>query len=554
MLVGNMLSWTPGAAQSRVANSFTITATTSAGGTKTQSWTVTPTGTVTVSVIDTFWTSTGPQMDPGGCALCAAVVPNADGSYTVISGSNTAPGIVTIPNVPGGYYWLAVSHNLANDITAGFWTSSSTVDLGRDISGSLMTETTAQNTTFDFNIAGLDPTSSPSLVAVSTPNFAIGVDSEATTASGTTTIGGTTDWSKVDTVFLRQYEPTSLGSLNFLTLGPAFTLTNPGYIDGATNTITETLQPSQQTSLDLSVPGSQWVSLLNGNLGPSAAQVSGSWLSITAEPFVTGRNESPVSSLTPNVALVTDPQQTSGLLALPADFCLSGSILGLQPIGESAILTDQDFGALDYGDPYPPSWTRAVAFCQVAAVSFPVMGSSITSFPFTLPFGVVVPPSSSPSLAPLAEPVQNPTVNGGSLFTVSSVDTTAITLSWSAPAGAAPAGYRILLYTETSMPNSVSLASAGTFDTAQTTVTLPPLTPGQTYVFVITTVVDAATNMETSPYRSALPAGFASVISAPVTIDSGAMAPTVHGDAKAFAELFRQKGKPFTTRFASGSR
>jgi len=552
-LVGNQLNWTPDAAQSRVANSFTITATTSSGGTKTQSWTVTPTGTITVSVIDTFWTSTGPQTNPGGCALCAAVVPNADGSYTVIPGSNTAPGTVTIPNVPGGYYWLAVSHNLADDITAGFWTSSSTVDLGRDISGSLTAGTTSQNTIFDFNIGGLDPTSSPSLVAVSTPNFVMSADSDATTASGTTTIDGTEDWSKVDTVFLRQYEPASLGSLNFLTLGPALTLTNPGYIDGATNTIAETLQPSPQTSLDLSVPGSQWASLLNGNLGPSAAQVLGSWLSVTAEPFITGRNESP-DTLAPNVALVTDPLPTVGLLGSPIDFCLDGALLGLPPIGESAILTDQDFGALNYGDPYPSSWTRAVEFCQAATVSFPVMGSSITSFPFPLPFGVAVPPSSSPSLAPLAEPVRNPTVNGGSLFTVSSVDTTAITLSWSAPAGAAPAGYRILLYTEISMPNSVALASAGTFGTAQTSVTLPPLMAGQTYIFIITTVADAATNMETSPYRSALPAGFASVISAPVTIDSGAMAPAVHGDAQAFQQLFRQKGKPFMTRFASGSR
>jgi len=550
-LVGGLLSWTPAAAQSRVANSFRVTATTSSGGAATQSWTVTPTGTITVDVINTFWTSTGPQMVPGGCSVCVAVVPNADGSYTVISGTSTAPGVVTIPNVPAGYYWLATARNLTSAISAALWTSSSTVDLGRDISGSLIAGTTAQNTTFDFNIGGLDPTSSPSVVAVSTPNFAVRPAADATAVSGTTTIGGTADWSKVDTVFLTQDDPVSLESLNFLALGPALTLTNPGYVNGATNTVSETLQPSPQTSVDLSVPGSQWASLLNGNLGPSAAQIQGSWLSVIAEPFITGRNESP-DTLAPNVALVTDPLPTFGLLGSPLDFCLDGALLGLPPIGESAILTDQDFGALDYGDPFPSSWTRAVEFCQVASVSLPITGSSITSFLFPLSFGVAVPPSSSPSLAPLAEPVQNPTVNGASLFAASTVNTTAIALSWSAPAGAAPAGYRILLYTVTVMPNSVGIGSAGTFGTAQTTVTLPPLTPGETYVFVITTVADAAANLETSPYRSALPTGSASVISAPVTISSGAMAPAVHGDAKAFAELFRQKGKPFAARFASG--
>jgi hypothetical protein len=440
---------------------------------------------------------------------------------------------------------------LTDSIASGFWTSSSAVDLGRDISGSLMTGTTAaQNTTFDFNIGGLDPTSSPSVVAVSTPNFALRPASDATTVSGTTTIGGTADWSKIDTVFLTQYEPVSLESLNFLALGPALTLTNPGYVNGGTNTVSETLQASPQTSFSLSVPGSQWASLLNSNLGPSAAQVFGSWLSVSAEPFITGRNKSP-GSFEPNVALVTDPQLNFGLLGMPVDFCLDGSIPGPPPIGESAILTDQDFGTLSYGDPFPSSWTPAVAFCEVAMVSFPVTGSSITSFAVPLPLGVAVPTSSSPSLAPLAEPVQNPTVNGASLFTASTVDTTAITLSWSAPASAAPAGYRILLYTETAMPDGVGIGSAGTFGTAQATVTLPPLTPGQTYIFVITTVADAAANMETSPYRSALPTGFASVLSAPVTISSGATTPAIHGDAKAFAELFRQKGKPFRTRFAS---
>lgn len=50
-LTGNAVSWTPTAPQSRTSNSFTVTAKTASGGTATQSWTVSPTGIVTVNWI-----------------------------------------------------------------------------------------------------------------------------------------------------------------------------------------------------------------------------------------------------------------------------------------------------------------------------------------------------------------------------------------------------------------------------------------------------------------------------------------------------------------------
>jgi Fibronectin type III domain len=553
MLSGDTLSWTPTAAQSRVANSFSVTATSTSGGVATQSWAVTPTGTITINLTSTLWTSTGPQAIHGVCNACAAVVPNEDGSYTVISGSNTAPGTVTIPNVPGGYYWLASGLNLTTVFDA-FWTSSSTIDLGRDFADSPTPATTEQTTAFDFNIEGLDPTPTPSVVSISMPSVALSPAANATTVSGTASFTSNQDWSKVDTVFLTQYEPASLAPLNFLTLGPALTLTPPGYVNGATNTVTETLQPSPETSVNVSVPGSQWASMFSGNIAPSSAQVQGSSLSVTAEPFVTGRNESP-DLVGPNVPLVTDPQLSLDSLQFPRDLCLGGSafVLGVPALGEPAIVTDQDFGTLSYGDPFPSSWTRAVAFCEYATVPFPIPGSSIDLFLFELTSGVAVAPSSSPSLAPLAEPVQNPTVNGASLFTASTVNTTAITLSWSAPEGMAPAGYRVSLFTETATANTLTIVGAGSFFTAKDTVTVLPLTAGQTYIFTITTIVDAAANMETSPYRSALPTGFASVISAPVTISSGAMTPAVHGDAELLSKLFQQKGKPLQIGVAQHS-
>ena len=52
---GTSLTWTPTPSESRVANAFTVTATTAAGGVETQSWSVTPNGTIQISDIDMYW-------------------------------------------------------------------------------------------------------------------------------------------------------------------------------------------------------------------------------------------------------------------------------------------------------------------------------------------------------------------------------------------------------------------------------------------------------------------------------------------------------------------
>jgi hypothetical protein len=539
-LAGGALSWTPAAAQSRVSNMFTVTATTTSGGTATQSWTVTPSGTITVNLINTFWTASGPQQIAGSFSVGAAVVPNEDGSVIVIAGSFTAPGVFSITGVPAGYFWLTTGINLTNIFDA-FWTSSSTIDLGKDIPGAQTALTTEQNTTFNFDIGGLDPLAAPGPVAVSTPTFLMSPATEATSVSGTTTVDSETDWSKVDTVFLLQYGSSSTQPLNFWALGPALIVSNPGYTNGGTNTLTGTLQASPQASLNLSVPGSEWASLFK-NVGPSVAQDAGSWFSVSAEPFITGRNQSP-NLLAQGLPLVTASVGVTGPSVLFPNFCLNGTEPGGSITDEPPIVNDENFGTVNYGDQFPDSWTRAVAFCQDAEVQLSVAGSPGTSFPMVLPFGVAVAPSSSPSLAPLAEPVLNPTVNGANLFMESTSNSTAVTLSWSAPQGTAPFGYRIAVLAQTPIANGVQYAVAGEFGTAKTSATLPPLTAGQAYVFVITTAVDAAANMETSPWRSALPTGFANVISAPVTISSSATTPAIHGNAKVFADLFRHQGK-----------
>jgi hypothetical protein len=118
--------------------------------------------------------------------------------------------------------------------------------------------------------------------------------------------------------------------------------------------------------------------------------------------------------------------------------------------------------------------------------------------------------------------VQNPTINGKSLFVTGTIGGTGVTLSWTAASGAPPTGYKITEFaTDTTLQNAQTYALRTFFYTAKTSVVLPPLQAGQTYVFLITAVLDGAANFETHPNRSELPTAAVSVVSAPITVSTG---------------------------------
>jgi hypothetical protein len=129
-------------------------------------------------------------------------------------------------------------------------------------------------TTFDFNLSGLDSATAPTSVEFATAGSFLPPFLYDPTGSPTLSeifgYDSNLDWSKINTAFLLQYEPVSLGSLNNLVLGPELTLSNLALTNGATNAISATLQPSPQAALSLSVTGSQWAALF-ANAGPAPA-------------------------------------------------------------------------------------------------------------------------------------------------------------------------------------------------------------------------------------------------------------------------------------------
>jgi len=357
------------------------------------------------------------------------------------------------------------------------------------------------------------------------------------TLSQSLAFGSNIDWSQIKTGFLMQYEPSTLGPLNNFVLGPAATISDLALINGTTNAITETLQPSLQTALSVNVPGSQWAGLFT-NASTAAPTQYASGLSVIAEPYVTGTDT--VGGLG-NLTLAGTALQMSGF---GFGFQIFGGCdSGFPFIGndtQPAILTDQDLATLQYGDPFPAPWTRALSFCQEAIVPIPLPDGSST-VNYALVNETRVDPTHA-SFAPIIRPVQAPTINSGDLFTTTMLNTTTPTLAWSAPSGAAPYGYRVQLYTSVTLSGgTVIYAPAGTYSTAKTSLALLPLTAGKTYVFSIITLANAGGNIETSFFRSALPTGLASVISGPVPISSGAPTVTIRGNAKVVRQLSQGK-------------
>jgi hypothetical protein len=543
-LSGNAVNWTPAASQSRLANSFTVTATTSEGGTATQSWAVSPSGTVTVSTVNTEWTPNGQVLEYISPIEVAAYLVNSDGSLTVYPGTMVSPALFQIPGVPAGYYWLALGP-LTSSFYNSYWTSASSFDGGFDVAGAGTPFTSnAQTTEFNFTLSGLAPGQPGGTVVFSTDSLGLQpvdfpVPNGATTLNvlfSSDLIDRTVDWSQISSAFLMQYSPESVGPLNLLTLGPELTLSDLSFVDGGTNAITATLAAGPPVALNLTVPGTQWAPLFS-NAGPGTIAASSSWLAVSPEPYVTGVNVTP-NLLGPGLPYAFPvPSPIGAGSSLPSGNCVASQ--PFLPFGQGAILTDQTLGTLSYNDPFPSTWTRALSFCQAGTVTIPFGTSLSSSFPMNVVDGESIPPAST-SLAPLVAQVQNPMLNGASLFTAASMTSGPITLNWNAPATGAPFGYVVSPIVVVQNTNGFELLGLGSYHTAKTSITLPPLAANTTAIFLITALVDGTANMETSPLRSSLPTAFSTVVSAAFNILPGASSNAAHGDA----DFLKRLSKP----------
>jgi hypothetical protein len=495
-LQDNKLSWTPTAAQARVANTFSITAITSSGGKATQAWSVTPTGTVRGKYMDTFWYSNGSLDKPhdlsqSQCSWCSfsALVPQPDGSLQMLPGTGKTDGTFEIPNVPGGYYWLQIS----SQPQQMFWTSSSTFDLGRDFVGKPSIPVSA---VLAFDLVGLSPWREGDSLSIFNLNTATKVNLITAPLVGSSIFNGSEslnipviDPEKGDRSYILQFEPLT-PPLAGQSLRASLYLPDLAVNGSSTTHVTGTLTSNLHT-LELQTQRSEWVSLFNG-ASPSAAVPYIFRSDLSVQPLTADR------FAPPRVALVRlDPQS----------------------IGTTS---DWNYGALDYTDPFPPEWLRVFSIDEIAVTQIPLPDTNAT-FSFLVSAGHQVPYVSSFAIAPVMSPVRNATVNGMSLQSGATANSRSLTLRWSPPDGLSTYGYVIQTYRLTSSSQGTKYYEGplATLCTAETYIVVPSglLSSGNTYLFRIQARSDALANMQTSPFRSRFPIAYADSVSGPVSID-----------------------------------
>ncbi|HET7107852.1 MAG TPA: fibronectin type III domain-containing protein [Candidatus Acidoferrum sp.] len=538
-LAGSTVTWTPTHAESRVGNAFTVRATTATGGSATQTWNVTPNGNINITDVVTHWGSAGPnnvpRVWPAGALYPAALVPQADGSLLRMGGAVSPDGTFGIPNVPGGYVWLQVGP------FTYYWIATSDFDFGEDLIGMPVSGVQpATTTTFNYSISGLEPapvgayltvqSESNAFVALPFPQFLSPVATSLNTSLPVTSV---IDWSQITTLFIGEYESTSGGGFTGYTLGPSETLTGLTITDGATNNITATLSPSPAATVPLNIQGTSWASVAGG-IGPGVSGPGSSNYFLYAQPYLadrlgaifsTGINGPPFTMLLPAPAqpvfLTTNAFGPCGSSTFPQG-------LPAPTFSLPAIVTDVDYGTLSYGDPFPAAWQRLLEYCQVTAVNLPRPNSTVTDTFLVANRQTTAVPTGP--VKPIVSPVQNPMINGESLFQTATLNTTSVNLSWTAPASGQPFGYYVNVYELATLLNDATeqYIAVGRFGTAKTSVQVPFLSAGNTYVFMITSETDGIAKMETNPLRAQAPNGEAAVVSAPFVIATGATTMAKH--------------------------
>jgi hypothetical protein len=354
----------------------------------------------------------------------------------------------------------------------------------------------------------LDAVPASGLLQVDTPEsvaplFRSSTNAGSTTAGGAVVIGSNLDFSVIKNAFVRQYEPASFGPLNGYVLGPELTLSNLSLTTGGHNTISGALNPTVPASINLSVQGSAWIPLFD-HVAPTTPTITGGGFYLSVQPYIAAAGTN--VSLSNPIDLIWPKANSS------SSFFTSSACSANPPL-----TTDVEAGMVQYGDPFPAAWRRTFHVCQTASVAVPVPGGTTQSINLTNSQTTSLPTA---TVQPLLSPVQNPKINGADLFTAGTINGTAVTLSWDPPAIGTPFGYNVAIMSTTTFPNgTVGYFSSTTLGTAKTSMTLPPdlLRSGQTYLFVITSLADGRSNMETSPHRSSLPTASADVISAPIT-------------------------------------
>lgn len=493
-LSGNVLQWTIAKDQERQAFAFDLQATDTFGASVAQTWTVNATGTITGVRTFTYHPMSGAtRMVPADLttATLAAWVPDGAGGFTRIPGTGAADGTFSIPGVPGGTYWFQYG-------TSGFYaTAASSLDLTQDRMGRPdATPITVDPTDLVMNLTNLAPWQDLDNLQWCDPNtgnynyfnYYPGFTSGGPLV-GDLSLSGTTFNQGSPYISPLMLEDTTKGDQPTLTQMGTQTLAN-----GATyQAVTRVFQPSPLVQADgasAGLMGAFTTVPLSNNLplslkGSRFAALAAA-MHPQAQPFYSG------FYLDPN------PAGNLGMIGSSPDLVSMDT--------STNQTTDQDFGLLAYGNPFPASWSLLWQQYYVMRVPYTLPGMTGTRYQSGQLIVTSSVMSAAASIQPVLSPVSQATVGGKPVSTASATGVgLAPTFSWQKPNLGTPAYYQVTLYRLYDPNNGVATPATqvlGYYTTAGTSLTLPAgvLTAGETYFAKISAFTGS--HQELSPFKN----------------------------------------------------
>jgi hypothetical protein len=513
---GNVMTWTPSHAQSRAANSFDVVATTAAGGTADQSFTVTPTGIIRGTAIDTYLTATGNVTQPEDLSNAYIGVSFQSGStWTTVQGIGLSDGTFTITGVPSGSYWLAIA-------SGGYWTSASDIDLGQDFLGRPDGVAAASGTSLGLSFAGLTPFAADDELDITNPNLGQDFDWSDNLNIGDTTFASIWDWTgplsasaKGDSWFVLQTHSAAVGPAVWRLVTMSSSSLPLDQTNGNETDLTGRLSNPTPMTVHMAISGSQFATAA-GNTG-TGGSVHSTTIGVYSQPFSASRG-----SVGENEALLETKDQTP-------------------------VASDTDYGDIAVGNPYPASFTPYVAASYEINVPYTASGAATpVEAPAELYVNSTQMPSKNTPLEPQVTPVQNLKLNGASFVQRATASTLTPTLSWDPPATGTPTGYRISVYSLALTGTSSSFQPVVDLFTKDHTLMIPGgvLSAGNEYFFQVRAFLTPSVDFTTAPYHSAFPWSHADMLS-PVVSTAGATGGPVVSQADALKHVLnRPVGAP----------
>lgn len=487
-IVGNVLTWTPTHAQSRASNAFQVRATTAAGGSASQEFSVTPRGTVHGTALDSYTSSSGTVTVPQDLTtMYIAAVVLTNGHWTTFQANTNSNGSFDIPGVPAGKYFL---------VTPGgaYWTAASDVDLGEDHLGRPDGLWPQAATFFAVDFTGLNAWKDDDYLWFVNPNLgqtfmwsAASADDQIATFTRTWT-GPLSNAAKGDQWYVSQVVTKEVSGSEFEYLRKAAPVLSVTQADGSTVSLAGTMADITQASLPLKILGSQFAAQtfsIHSDAQPHSTEIE-----LDVQPFTA----------------------TNGAI---------GPTLLLKNRDQDPIVTDLDYGTVGYGNPYPSTWTPVLNVEYEVNVSYTASGAATpVEAPGEVFVGTVQMPAAGSGVGPIIGPVQNIKLEGLALTQPQTVGSPMPTITWDAPLLGTPTVYQLTIYQLFNSGGESQYENVLDIYTSDRSLNLPDgtLSNGSEYFFAIRAYYLPGVDLTTSPHRRAFPMAYADALTEIVSI------------------------------------